>query len=142
MNRLPHWSITDKFPAFFDTESATAIEQTAKLYGAMNTLIDSYNEWVDKINAEIEEFENSTDKNIEKFAMGLRQEFQDFIDVIELKIASQDKEIEDAVKYMKDNLNDTLSYEVNKVINEGVMIDLNYDEATESLTLIANKGGL
>lgn len=44
MEKLPHWVLTDKNPAFYDTESATAIEQTAKLYGAVNELIEDFNQ--------------------------------------------------------------------------------------------------
>lgn len=43
IENMPNWCITDKHPAFYDTESATAIEQTAKLYGAMQNLIDTFN---------------------------------------------------------------------------------------------------
>ena len=104
MKRLPKWCITDKFPALYDTESATAIEMTAKVYGAMNELIDDYNAWVDKINAQIEAFENAVEKDYEVFKVAMRQEFQDFINVVDLKMKEQDKEIADAVDYMKTNL--------------------------------------
>lgn len=123
MNRLPHWCLTDKFPAFYDTESATAIEQTAKLWGAMNTLIDSYNTWVDKINNDIEAFENNTDKNIELFEKELRQEFHDFINDVELKLILQDKDIKDAVTFMTTNLNNSVTTLLNEMRENGELND-------------------
>ena len=72
---LPHWAVTDKNPAFYDTESATAIEQTAKLYGAMQNMIATYNEWEKSVNEHI---------------------------------AKQDKDIEESIKYIKDNLYNTI----------------------------------
>ena len=104
MRKLPHWCLTDKFPGFYDTESGTAIEQTAKVYKAMNELIEEYNLWIDKVNVLIENFIKDTSGDYEIFKVAMRQEFQDFIDVVNLKIQSQDTVIADAVDYMKNNL--------------------------------------
>ena len=35
--KLPKWILTNKFPAFHDTESLTAIEQTARVYGKIRS---------------------------------------------------------------------------------------------------------
>lgn len=123
MLKLPHWVVTNKFPALYDTESATAIEMVAKLYGKMNELIDDYNNFVDALNAEIEKFENETDKDIELFKIAIRQEFQDFIDIVELKLQSQDKEIADAIAYMKSNLQSTISMLVKEMRENGELTD-------------------
>lgn len=135
MNRLPHWVLSDKNPGFYDLESATAIEQTAKLYKAMQTLIDEYNTFVDRINANIEEFENSTNQDYELFKTGLRQEFQDFIDTIELKVLSQDKAISDkfteideklnnAIKYMKASLRSTIETLLDEMKSSGEFTEI------------------
>lgn len=108
MNLLPHWVLTDKFPAFYDSESKTAIEQTARVYGAMQELITEYNKFVDSVNQHILDFENAAKKDYEIFTTAIRQEFQDFIDVVTLKIQSQDSIIEDAVSYMKTNLSESI----------------------------------
>lgn len=108
MNLLPHWVLTDKFPAFYDSESKTAIEQTARVYGAMQELIKEYNSFVDSVNQHILDFENAAKKDYEIFTTAIRQEFQDFIDVVTLKIQSQDSIIEDAVSYMKTNLSESI----------------------------------
>lgn len=127
MIRLPHWVITDRLPAIYDHESGTAIEQTAKVYGAMNELIDEYNKFVDHINETVEAFINNTNGDYEIFKVAIRQEFQDFIDVVNLKAKSQDNVINNAVLYMKANLGVTIgemisgmreSGELNEVIVE------------------------
>lgn len=91
MKLLPHWVITNDSPAFYDTDSGTAIEQTAKVYAAMNELIVEYNNFVDSTNAKIEEFTSGVISDNETFRVALRQEFQDFINVVELKIEALDQ---------------------------------------------------
>lgn len=108
IKQLPHWCITDLHPAFHDTESLTVIEQTGRLYGKMQELVAAYNEYVEGLNKHIVEFENGTYESIEQFEIGIRQEFQDFIDVINLKVMNQDRVIQDAVNFMKDNLGESL----------------------------------
>lgn len=109
MKKLPYWSITDRFPAFYDHESATAIEQTAKVYAAMQTLIEEYNNFVDGVNSSVDEFMESSDKNYQAFTYEMAQKFQNFIDVIELKVVAQDHKINDAIRYMKNNLKESVT---------------------------------
>ena len=75
MKKLPHWVIPDVYPALYDTESATAIEMTAKLYAAISELIGDYNNWVDNVNNIISEFTNATKEDYELYAKnhGIRQ---------------------------------------------------------------------
>ena len=122
---LAHWCVTDFQPAIYDVDSATAIEQTAKVYAKMQELVTAYNTFVDNVNKHILEFEDGTNKSIEVFQVGIRQEFQDFIDIINLKIKDQDKVIADAVTYMKEHLVQTIkdlneSGELNEVITSAV----------------------
>ena len=109
MYKLPHWCITDLRPSFYDTESATAIEQTARLYKAMSDLIEEYNTFADSTNKIIEDFINGTTKDYDTFKLEIAQQFEDFIGVVELKLGAQDKEIQDAIDYMKNNLEPTIT---------------------------------
>lgn len=72
---LPNWFINSKNPSFYDTESATTIEMVAKLHASVNNIIKLINE----------EHGESKDK---AFEIALRQEFQDFMDVVELSVGS------------------------------------------------------
>lgn len=56
MNLLPKWIVANPFPAFYDCESLTAIEQTAMLYEAMNELIEKYNAFAEDANKMLVEF--------------------------------------------------------------------------------------
>lgn len=124
VNRLPHWCITDLQPAFYDTDSLTAVEQTGRVYAKVSELITSYNEFVDSINKHIEEFENGINKSIEVFEIELRQEFQDFIDIIDLKLQDIDSDLQDAVSYMKTNVSESVAAIINGMKNNGELDDV------------------
>lgn len=86
MKLLPKWILTNGLPAFHDGESSTAVEQTYKLYKAMNELIEEYNNFAESVNTQITNFVNDYNTDIETFTTSLRQEFQEFIEVVDLKI--------------------------------------------------------
>lgn len=111
MKSLPHWSLTGKHPAFYDTESATAIEQTAKIYGAMQTLIDEYNKFVDELNTNIQNFEESTNKDVEDFKECITNTMRKYIETLDTKV-------DNAVSYMKTNLRETAENYLASVIDE------------------------
>lgn len=116
MRPLPKWILTKGVPAFEDSESATFGEQTFKVYGAMNELITEYNEFADRVNKEIEQFETKYNSDIQVFTSSLRQEFQDFINVIDLKIGKQ-------------------NFEINKYINEFNKMITEFEEFKEVVQL-------
>lgn len=133
MLKLPHWIITDLFPSFYDSESKSTIEMTGKIYAKMNELIDDYNSFVDKINKTVSDFVSDKEHDYEVFETAIRQEYQNFMDVIDLKVNQQDKKIKDAVDYMKTNLNNYVTESVNKMINGGE-IDALVAKALNNLT--------
>ena len=108
--RLPKWCLTNKLPAFYDLESATAVEQTAKVYGAMQGLIDDYNKFAEEFNKTFEEYVNGLNKDHECFQNSINKIVHDYIAMLDEKIKMQDKVIEDAVKYMKDNLSTSITH--------------------------------
>lgn len=138
MIRLPKWVLTNPRPSIYDSESATAIEMTAKVYQAMTEMVDEYNKFAENVEKNLAQFEQETNKDIQEFTVSLRQEFQDFIDVVEMKLQEQDKEIQEAYDYLVNNLKKTASTIVLEEINKGtLMMGVNYEEPTESLNFIA-----
>lgn len=130
MNLMPHWSLTGKNPAFYDTESATAIEQTAKVYGAMQTLITEYNAFVDEYNKSIVDFESSTEKNIDEFKTCITELISNYIHSVDMQI--------DGVKnYIVDNIRQTTQELLDEAIRLGELkiVDI-YNEENENLTLV------
>jgi hypothetical protein len=52
---LPDWVLTNVQPAFYDTESVTVLSLLSKIYGKINELISSYNEYTEETDAKIDE---------------------------------------------------------------------------------------
>lgn len=97
MRRLPHWAITDLNPAFYDTDSMTAIEQTAKVYGAMQTLIDEYNNYVSSLDKEMETYEQELNDANETFRTTMEEYVNSFINCVDIKIDKQNAEVASAI---------------------------------------------
>lgn len=130
MQLLPKWVLPPTMPSVYDSESFTALEMVAKVYGAMNELIAEYNTFADSVNKKIDTFTAETEEQYNLFAMDLRQEFQDFIDVVDIKIKAQDKDLETVIK----NIESLVKTEVNTAIaNGGIFVGERYDPVTESL---------
>lgn len=104
MKKLPIWTRPATLPAFHDGESASVIEQTYKLYNAMQELITEYNAFAEEVNQKISDHEAKYNADMEIFTTSLRQEFQDFIDVVELKIADLEQEYKDMVTEYENNI--------------------------------------
>lgn len=83
---LPNWIISSDRPAFYDTESATAIEQTAKIYAKTNEVVEEVNKFVEETNNDINAFKAEIKQEQTVFETAMRQEFQDFINVVDIKI--------------------------------------------------------
>ena len=131
MLKLPHWVLPDKFPAVYDSESATVIEQTAKVYGAMNALIEEYNKFVDNVNAEINYFETTTNANIDDFKSCMTEIMSNFTECMQTKI-------DDAIFYMKENIEGTTTVIVNDALSNGtIKVVERYDPNSESLEMVA-----
>lgn len=140
MQLLPTWSLTDRHPAFFDSESGSALEATARVYAAMNNLIKEYNAFAENANTIIESFKAETDKEQECFKRCITELVETYIKSIDIKIDKQDKKIDDAVRYMSDNIAQTASEIVNeKIANGTLLVGLVYNEETESVEIVASE---
>ena len=108
---LPLWRVTDKFPAFYDTESGTCIEMTAKVYAAVRELQEDYNSMITEINKKIEEYESGTNKSFSDFKAEIIKIVHDYLAMLDTKIKLQDLEIDnqnkiidETIVYIKNNL--------------------------------------
>ena len=109
LKHLPHWVLTDLQPAFYDCESATAVQQTAKIYAKMQELISLYNEFTNQVNQYITEFEDGIIKDFNCFQNCVIKTMNDYIESIDMKIELQDNNIQEAIDYMKNNLVSTVT---------------------------------
>jgi len=110
MRLLPKWVLNNKYPSVYDSESKTAIEQTARVYGAMNELIENYNTFVSELEKTITEHEKQTDIDINDYKNRIVSMQQRYIESMDLKI----KEL---YSYLKDNLSNTIA----SIVNDGTL---------------------
>ena len=149
LKHLPHWVLTDPQPAFYDCESATAVQQTAKIYAKIQELITLYNEFTKEVNRYITEFEDGIIEDFNCFQNCIIKTMDDYIATIDMKIDLQDSKIEEsinnqnatiqnAVDYMKENLVSTVTTLFNNAVqNRDITANLleTYDSSNESLVL-------
>lgn len=87
---LPPWVETGLQPAFYDKESGTVLQQTARMYAKVNELTASFNQFtsdtteyvndfVDDTNEEIDKFEKDTSDTVDEY-IGKFVELKDFVD--------------------------------------------------------------
>lgn len=125
MNQLPKWVIANPFPAIHDFESLTVINQTARIYGAMNSLITEYNKFAENLNKFVSDFSGSETKSREEFEHNITTVMNEFRCSME--------------KYLVLNLDATAEKYLNSAINEG-RLTLEHDPETESLNLVITGG--
>ena len=145
LKHLPHWVLTDPQPAFYDCESATAVQQTAKIYAKIQELITLYNEFTNEVNRYITEFEDGIIKDFNCFQNYVIKTMNDYIESIDTKIELQDNKIQEAIDYMKNNLVSTVTTLFNQAVQNGditATLYEDYDSDDESLVLsiVASEG--
>lgn len=121
---IPGWVYTGSLPAFYDTESGTAIEQTARLHGYIKSLMEDYNKFANELNTYINEFVNSVNQDQEEFKAHIDKIVHDYIAMLDEKIKLQDKILNDAIAYMKDNLSDSVTSIVNEMKESGELAEI------------------
>lgn len=118
MNTLPKWVLANPIPAIHDFESLTVIDQTARIYGAMNQLIDEWNKMIEQLSG----FEKSETESREEFEMRLTKVIREFI-------CSWNQKIEDLESFAETIINEAIA--AGKLTITEV-----YDPETESLDMI------
>lgn len=85
---LPPWIETGLQPAFYDKESGTALQQTARMYARVNMLIRMFNKLSKNTKQEIEDFESSTNETINEYIdkfNELHDYVQDYFDNLDVQ---------------------------------------------------------
>lgn len=139
--RLPHWILTERKPAVYDSESLTTVEMTAKVYAKMQELVDDYNQYVDTINKAIDDFESGIIKDFECFKEYVTKTIHDYIHMIDEKIKMQDLKIQETVEYFNTNLEEITIEVTERILNEGdVGLTHSYDETTKKVNIYFTEG--
>lgn len=76
---LPPWAETGLQPAFYDVESGTVLQQTARMYDKVNQLIRLFNEFSESVSTEINAFEKDVNDVVEEYIEKFT-ELKDFVE--------------------------------------------------------------
>lgn len=137
MYLLPKWVLTQNRPSVYDSESLTSVQMVAKVYQAMNDLIEEYNKFADEVNSNILKYQESLTADNEEFKECITKTVENYIKAIDIKIDKQDLVIQKAVNYMTENIVDTTKELVNQALKNGkIVIGEYYDEEKESLNIV------
>lgn len=138
---LPQIALTNLQPAFYDVESVTAIQMVSKFYKYLQDMVNDYNSFANEVNKEITRFENDTNANYEEFKNCIQNMMLNYIESIDTKINNQNAIIEDAVDYMKNNINQVTTEIINQGIEDGTFnVGVSYDPEDEELTINVTEG--
>lgn len=122
MEILPNWYMTNKStPAFYDLESGSCIEQTAKVYQAMQDIQKEYTKFSTDINQAIKDYETGLTTDFECFKQTIVEIVENHIKCVDVRISHHDKQIDEAVKAMTTNLAETVHAEVERMEQDGVL---------------------
>lgn len=150
INTMPKLVLTGTNPAFYDMDSKTAVEQTAKLYAKVQEIIDACNDFSDALQKEVDDFTSNQSYDYENYKNGLNKIMHEFIHSIDTKVDTavhyMTENLSGAVESMSSELIESLvnekvgeslgSYETRLTTLENVEYSLVHDEVTESLTLV------
>lgn len=119
INLLPKWYLNENRPSFYDMDAGTMLELATSMHGKMNEVIDDHNQHSENIDKIINDFLTGQEQDREIFKTALRQEFQDFIDVINLKYNSQEDRIDAKIRVFEKYADDFME-ELEKAIDEAL----------------------
>lgn len=77
---LPPWVETGLQPAFYDKESGTVLQQTARMYARVNMLIRMFNKLSKNTKEEVESFEGTVNDEIERFEGVVNDTVEEYIE--------------------------------------------------------------
>ena len=141
MRLLPKWALLAPPSAAYDLDSVTPLQQTARVYGAMNEMIREYNTFADQINKEIEEFVGASETEISNFKESvekrIRCKFEELDAAftkmkVDLTAHADSKIAETYEQYMAGYAGQIIS---EKIAAGELKITLVYDPETESLNM-------
>lgn len=86
MKKLPDWYLLSENPAFHDMDSKTVIEQTARVYGAMQELIGEHNTFTEDMKNAFYAFTTENHKANENYKTYINKLMYDYIQTVDEKI--------------------------------------------------------
>ena len=133
MIKLPKWLLPSSIPSVYDTESATALEQTAKVYGAMRQLIEEYNAFSESLESAFNENNAANAAEIQNFKKSVEERLRcqfEKMDAAFQKLAME-------VNHIDRNVIQVTTDIVNQAIVDGkITVAINYNPDTEEVEIL------
>jgi len=117
MNKLPPWNIPSTTPAVHDLESVSSLEMVAKLYGAMQSLINEVNEHIAQVKKTVGENDTELKNTLKEF---------------EHKFTCISNDLVQMVREYEKTMDGKINAAVAEAVSTGKIVEV-YDPLTESL---------
>lgn len=123
---LPPWVETGIQPAFYDKESGTVLQQTARMYARVNMLIRMFNKLSKQTKQEIETFEENVNETVTEFTENVTEIVNTYIEKF--------NELHDYVHDYFDNLDvqEEINHKLDEMVEDGTLQDVLLNYATVS----------
>lgn len=137
---LRHWSLNRVIPTIDDSEALSVLELVGKNTSKINELVTDYNNFVDKVNETIDEFENSLNKDYKCFKSKITKICHNYIKVMDMHAAKQDRIINETIVYIKNNIVEAAQNIIEEKLSSGeIKVSEIYDPITESLNIVISE---
>lgn len=111
---LPPWVETGLQPAFYDLESGTVLQQTARMYAKVNEIATGYTTFTTNVTNEINQFEQDTNDEIERFENATNDEIERFENATNDEIERFENATNDEIERFEGVVNDTVEEYIGK----------------------------
>jgi hypothetical protein len=115
---LPPWVETGLQPAFYDKESGTVLQQTARMYARVNMLIRMFNKLSKNTKTEVERFEEAVNTRVTNFENSVNETVDNYIE--------QFNQLHDYVQDYFDNLDvqEEINNKLDDMAEAGTLTDI------------------
>ena len=126
---LPPWVETGLQPAFYDLESGTVLQQTARMWAKMRELGVAFNTFTENVTNEINQFEQDTNDEIERFEQATNDEIERFEGVVNDTVEEyieKFNELHDYVQDYFDNLDvqEEINNKLDDMVEQGTLQEI------------------
>lgn len=126
---LPPWVETGLQPAFYDLESGTVLQQTARMYAKVRELTEAFNTFTENIINEVTTFEQNTNDEIERFENATNEEIERFEGVINDTVDEYIGKFNDLHDYVEDyfenlDVQKEIDHKLDEMVDDGVLQEI------------------
>ena len=126
---LPPWVETGLQPAFYDLESGTVLQQTARMYAKVRELTEAFNTFSTNVTNEINQFEQDTNDEIERFEQATNDEIERFEGVIDDTVEEYIGKFNDLHDYVEDyfdnlDVQEEINNKLDDMVEDGTLQEI------------------